>query len=223
MTFRIPFSGRSHNYTDGEISIAVEAMRTAVPLTQGSYLRAFEENFRQYTGTEHAFAVSNATAGLELAAQLCQFQTGDEVIIPAHTFVASAVPFGRTGATIRWADIDPDTRLISAQSVQSLISPRTKLIVAVHLYGLPADMDALVALAEQHRLMVVEDCAQAPGAKYKGRRVGSIGDFGAFSFQTAKNIQTLGEGGMLAVRDPNHARQARRMRWMGNWPLGSCC
>ena len=98
MTFRIPFSGRSHNYTDGEISIAVEAMRTAVPLTQGSYLRAFEENFRQYTGTEHAFAVSNATAGLELAAQLCQFQTGDEVIIPAHTFTSSAYPFVKAGA-----------------------------------------------------------------------------------------------------------------------------
>ena len=180
---------------------------------------AFEKDFTELIGCADAVAVNSCSSALELAAILSGIESGDEVIIPAHTFVASAVPFGRTGATIRWADIDPDTRLVSAQSVQSLISPRTKLIVAVHLYGLPADMDALVALAEQHRLMVVEDCAQAPGAKYKGRRVGSIGDFGAFSFQTAKNIQTLGEGGMLAVRDPNHARQARRMRWMGNWPF----
>ena len=96
--------------------------------------------------------------------------------MPAHTFVATAVPFARTGASLRWADIDPDTRVISAQSIASMITDKTKIIVVVHLYGLAADMDAIMSLAAKHNLIVVEDAAQAPGARYKAKRVGSIGD-----------------------------------------------
>ena len=103
------------------------------------------------------------------------------------------------------------------KTIAPLVSDRTKAVVVVHLYGLPADMDPIMALADKHGFAVVEDCAQAPGALYKDRRVGSIGHFGCFSFQTAKNMQTLGEGGMLTVRDAKHAIQARRMRWMGIW------
>jgi dTDP-4-amino-4,6-dideoxygalactose transaminase len=178
---------------------------------------AFERDFRAFVGCADAVAVNSCSSALELAAILSGLGPSDEVILPAHTFVATAVPFGRTGATVRWADIDPDTRVISAASVARLITSRTKAVVAVHLYGLPADMDALLALAAKHQLTVVEDCAQAPGALYRARQVGSLGHFGCFSFHTSKNMQTLGEGGMLTVRDPRHAVQARRLRWMGIW------
>ena len=180
---------------------------------------AFERAFVELMGCADAVSVNTCSSALELAAILAGLAPGDEVILPAHTFVASAVPFAKTGATVRWADIEPDTREISAASVASLITDKTKVVVVVHLYGLPADMDAIMAVADEHDLIVVEDCAQAPGARYKGRRVGTIGDFGCFSFHAHKNITTLGEGGMLAVRDADHGRQARRMRWMGNWPF----
>ena len=178
---------------------------------------AFEKDFTRFTGCADSVALSSCSSALELTAILSGLDPGDEVIMPAHTFVATAVPFARTGATVRWADIDRDTREISAESIASLICERTKVLVVVHLYGLPADMDAIMAIAEEHNLVVVEDCAQAPGAVYKGRRVGSIGHFGCFSFQTHKNMPTLGEGGMLTVRDRRHGRQARRLRWMGIW------
>ena len=178
---------------------------------------AFERDFREFSGCADAVAVSSCTSALELAAVLTGLGPGDEVIVPAHTFVATAVPFARTGATVRWADIDPDTRVISAETIAPLVSDRTKVVVVVHLYGLPADMDPIMALAAKHEFVVVEDCAQASGAIYKGRRVGSIGHFGCFSFQTHKNMQTLGEGGMLTVREADHAVRARRMRWMGIW------
>ncbi len=180
---------------------------------------AFEQEFAQFIGSEDAVALSNATAALETAAILTGLGPGDEVIIPAHTFVSSAVPFARTGATLKWADIDPKTRLISADTIAPLISARTRLLVIVHLYGLTADMDPILELAKQHGLVVVEDCAQAPGARYKGRRAGTLGDFGCFSFHSQKNITTLGEGGMLTVRDQETGRNARRLRWMGNWPF----
>jgi perosamine synthetase len=180
---------------------------------------AFEQAFVEKMGCADAVAVNSCSSALEMAAMLSGLDAADEVIIPAHTFVATAVPMGRTGATIKWADIDPDTRVISAKSIESLITPKTKVIVVVHLYGMPAEMDDIVNLARKHEITVIEDCAQAPGARYKGKRVGTFGDFGCFSFHGAKNITTLGEGGMLAVRDAGLGDQARRMRWMGNWPF----
>ncbi len=201
------------------VKVVREASSLGIGPTGGPENNAFEDDFKKLIGCTDAVAVNSCSSALELAAILSGIGAGDEVILPAHTFVSSAVPFGRTGAAIKWADIDAGTRLICPRSVASLISPRTKVIVAVHLYGLPAELDTIMELANKHKLIVVEDCAQAPGARYKGRRVGSVGDFGCFSFHTAKNMQTLGEGGMLAVRDAEHGRQARRMRWMGNWPF----
>lgn len=206
-----------------EIEAIVRTVREAKCLgisgTGGPENDAFEKDFTGFVGSTDSIAVNSCSSALELAALLTRVRPGDEVILPAHTFVSSAVPFGRTGATLKWADIEPGTHVLSAASVESLITPCTKVIVAVHLYGLPVEMDKIMALAEKHGLLVVEDCAQSPGAKYKGRRVGSIGDFGCFSFHTAKNITTFGEGGMLTVRDARHALEARRMRWMGNWPF----
>lgn len=211
----VPWSGRGPAYTEDEIAAVVAAMRDADPQSQGRYQAEFEQKFAAYIGSPHAFAVSSCTAALELAALLCRLQPGDEVIAPAHTFAATVIPFARTGATLRWADIDPDTRLVTAETVRPLVTPRTKVIVVVHLYGLVCDMDPLMALAREHRILVVEDAAQSLGAKYKGRQAGSIGDFGCFSFHTHKNITTLGEGGMLALQSSEHAAAVPGLRHNG--------
>ena len=180
---------------------------------------AFEKEFAAFIGSAEAVSLNSCSSALELVAEFTHLKPGDEVILPAHTFVASAVPFARHGVSVKWADIDPATWVISADSIAKLITAKTKLIVVVHLYGMPADMDAIMAVARSHSIPVVEDCAQAPGARYKGKRVGSMGDFGCFSFHSQKNMTTLGEGGMLTLSDPKLALAARRIRWMGNWPF----
>ena len=197
----------------------LRVLREANTLATGPEAEAFEREFTAFIGCADAVCVSSCSSALELAATLTGLKPEDEVILPAHTFVATAVPFLRTGASLKWADIDFPTRVISAETIEPLITPATKVIVVVHLYGLAAEMNPIMALAEQHGIQVVEDCAQAPGARCQGRRVGSIGHFGCFSFHTHKNMTTLGEGGMLTVRDARHAVQARRCRWMGNWPF----
>ena len=205
--------------TEDEIQAVVRCLREGPTWATGPEGEAFEKEFGAFIGSGGAAAVSSCSSALELAAVLSGLGPGDEVILPAHTFVSSAVPFGRTGASIRWADIDPNARVASAKTIEPLLTKKTKVVVVVHLYGLPVEMDPVMALADRHGFLVVEDCAQAPGARYKGRRVGSIGHFGCFSFHTNKNISTLGEGGVLATRDPEDAVRARRLRWMGNWPF----
>jgi dTDP-4-amino-4,6-dideoxygalactose transaminase len=200
-----------------EEQILLRVLREGPSLATGPEGEAFEREFSEFLGCADAVAVSSCTSALELAAVISGLGPDHEVIIPAHTFVSSAVPFARTGATVRWADIDPDTRLISADTIEPLLTARTRVVVVVHLYGLTVDMAAIMTLAKKHGFVVVEDCAQAPGARYKGNRVGAIGDFGCYSFHTHKNITALGEGGMLAVRDPEDGVKARRLRWMGNW------
>ena len=197
----------------------LRVLREANTLSAGPEGEAFEREFTAFIGSADSVALSSCSSALELAAVLSDVGPGDEVIMPAHTFVASAVPFARHGVTMRWADIDPETRVVNADCIAKVITPKTRVIVMVHLYGLVADMDPIMQLAKQHDVIVVEDCAQAPGARYKDRRAGAIGHFGCFSFHTHKNMNTLGEGGMLTVRDPQHAVAARRLRWMGNWPF----
>jgi perosamine synthetase len=213
--FSIPWSGRGSVYTEEEIATVVEAMRNADPQTQGRYQAEFEQTFSAFSGSPHAFAVTSCTAALELTALLCRLEPGDEVIIPAHTFAASAIPFARAGGRLIWADIDPDTRVVTADTIAPLITARTRVIVVVHLYGLVCDMDPIIALARRHGLLVVEDAAQAMGARYRGRPAGSIGDFGCFSFHTHKNITTLGEGGMLTVASADHAALVPGLRHNG--------
>lgn len=218
-SIRIPWSGRGSVYTEDDITAVVAAMREADPQTQGRFQVEFEGRFARRTGSPHAFAVSSCTAALELAALVCGLSAGDEVIIPAHTFAASAIPFARTGASLVWADIDPDTRVVTAETIRPLLSPRTKVLVVVHLYGLVCDMDPIMALAAEHGLLVVEDAAQAIGVRYKGRAAGTIGDFGCFSFHTHKNITTLGEGGILTVKSEAHARLMPGLRHNGMRPF----
>lgn len=212
---RINFSGRGHDFTEEEISVVVDAMRNADPLTQGKYQAEFEYKFAKWNGGGHCFAVSSCTAALELSALLSGLKRGDEVILPAHTFCATAIPFARTLAKLVWADIDPDTRVISAQTILPLITKNTKVIIVVHLYGLMAPMLEIMKLAKKHNIIVVEDCAQAPGADIEGVKAGNFGDFACFSFHTHKNMTTLGEGGMLVVKDARNAKLVPGLRHNG--------
>jgi len=214
--FKIPFSGRAHNYTDEEVKEVVNAMQTADTLTQGIYLERFQQKFCDYVGAQHAFALNNATAALELAAQLAQLNEGDEVIIPGHTYTSSAYPFLKNGASIVWADIDLNTRVISAETIERCITPKTRLIVVVHLYGYGADMPTIMELAQRHNLIVVEDAAQALGVEIKGQMAGTFGDFGVYSFHSHKNMSTLGEGGMLTVKDKQIANIIPMLRHNGH-------
>lgn len=214
----IPWSGRGHDYNDAEIQAVVAAMREADPQSQGKYLKLFESRFKEYTGVKAAFATSSCSGALQLTALLLKLKVGDEVILPAHTFAATAIPFGRSGARLVWADIDPDTRVISLDSIREGLTPRTKAIVVVHLYGLMADMDPIMKLAREHGIAVVEDAAQAIGATYKGRVAGSIGDLSCFSFQSHKNMTTLGEGGMLGVNREDLIEVVAGMRHNGMRP-----
>jgi len=216
--YRVPFPGVMYHYLDGEIEAALAVMRSPDSLTQGKHLKQFEADFEEFTGARHAFGVDNCTNALQLAAILSGVGPGDEVIVPAYTFCATPMPFGQTGATLVWADIDSEMWVVSPKDVVRKITERTKVIVVVHLLGMTVDMDPIMALAKEHNLLVVEDCAQAPGARYKGRRVGTIGDFGCFSFHTAKNMTTLGEGGMLTVARDEHARHVPALRWNGCQP-----
>lgn len=217
--FKIDWSGKAFDYTQEEIGTVIEAMQQADPLTQGKHLKRFEEAFAKYTGTAHAFAVANCTNALDLAATLTGLGKHDEVIIPAHTFCATAIPFARTGARVAWADIDPDTRVASAESVLRHVTPKTKVIVVVHLYGLMAEMDQIMDIAKKHGCYVVEDCAQAIGAEYRGKKAGAIGDLGAFSFHGQKTLTTLGEGGMLTVQAEKLARLVPGLRHNGARPF----
>ncbi len=212
---KVGWSGRGHNYIQSEIDTVIEVMTTADPMTQGRYQAEFEDKFRVMFKANHAFAVSSCTAALELAALTCRLSPEDEVIVPAHTFAASAIPFARTGAKLLWADIDLGSRVVTAETIAPLITEKTKVIVVVHLYGLMCDMDPIMALAEKNGILVVEDAAQAICVSYKGRLAGSIGDFGCFSFHTHKNMTTLGEGGMLTVKSAEHARLIPGLRHNG--------
>ncbi|MCI9164457.1 MAG: DegT/DnrJ/EryC1/StrS family aminotransferase [Oscillospiraceae bacterium] len=215
--YRISIPARQRPYTEEEISAVVHVMRDCPTQTQGPMMLQFQQDFAAYTGANHAFAVANATHALSLAATLCGVGPGDEVIIPAYTFCASAIPFGKAGAKIVWGDINPDTWTIDPEDIRRKITPKTKAIVCVHLLGMPCDMPAIMAIAREHGLRVVEDCAQALDARINSQHVGSFGDFGCFSFHGAKTMTTLGEGGMLTVKSDADARLTPGIRHNG------CC
>lgn len=167
----------------------------------GQECREFEREFAAWSGTRHAIALTNGTVALDLAFKVLNIGSGDEVIVTSRTFLASVSSIVNAGATPVFADVDQDSQNITADSISAVLSPRTRAIVCVHLAGWPCDMDPIMALAEKHSLKVIEDCAQAHGAKYKGRPVGSIGHIGAWSFCQDKIMTTGGEGGMVTTND----------------------
>ncbi|WP_272164960.1 DegT/DnrJ/EryC1/StrS family aminotransferase [Vibrio diabolicus] len=167
----------------------------------GNECREFEKEFAAWVGCKYAIALGNGTLALDLALKALDVGEGDEVITTPRTFLASASSIVTSGAAPVFADVDLNSQAITAESIQAVLTPKTKAVIVVHLAGMPAEMDAIMALSQQHGFYVIEDCAQAHGAKYKGRSVGTIGHIGAWSFCQDKIMTTGGEGGMVTTND----------------------
>jgi perosamine synthetase len=181
------------------------------------YLGRFERSFADYLGVKHALATSSCTGALHLALATLGIGPGDEVIVPDITWVATANAVLYVGATPVFADVEPDSWCLDPRSFEAAITPRTKAVIPVHLYGHPARMDELVAIARQHGLFVIEDAAPAIGAEWQGRKTGTFGDFACFSFQGAKLVVT-GEGGMLLTNDAERFQRAQSLWDQGRSP-----
>jgi len=205
---------------EDDIEAVADVLRSG-KLTQltGGTVAAFEEAFAAWHGVQHCVATNNGTTAIHTALAALDIGPGDEVIVPAHTFIASATPVLHQRATPVFADIDERTYCISPESVTERITERTKAIIAVHLNGHPADMEALQALAEARGIVVIEDAAQAHGALHKGRKVGTIGRVGCFSFWEDKIMTTGGEGGAVITDDDALAERMRRIRHHGEGPV----
>jgi dTDP-4-amino-4,6-dideoxygalactose transaminase len=196
---RAPFAPWPHFESD-EIQAAVRVLHSGrINYWTGDEGRQFEEEFAAQTGCKYGVAVSNGTVALELALYALEIGPGDEVVVPSRTFIASASCVVMRGARPVVADVDPQSQNLTADAIRPLITARTKAIIVVHLAGWPCEMDSILALARDHGLKVIEDCAQSHGATYRGRPVGSFGDVAAFSFCQDKIITTGGEGGMLTT------------------------
>lgn len=190
------------SYSQSEIEAVTGVLSSGkVNYWTGEENRRFEKEFAEYCETRYAVAVANGTVALQLGLQAASIGPGDEVIVTPRSFIASASCAVLCGATPVFADVDRVSQNITAETASAVLSPATKAIIAVHHAGWPCEMDELMKLAEEHNLVVVEDCAQAHGASYRGRLVGSIGHIGAFSFCQDKIITTGGEGGMIVTND----------------------
>ena len=205
----IPLS--APDITEHEIEAVTEVLRGA-QLSLGPKLEEFEERFAAYIGVPYAVAVNSGTSGLHLCVRALGLHAGDEVIVPSFTFIAAANAVRYEGATPVFVDIDPQTLNMDPACVERAITSKTRAILVVHTFGVPADMDALEAIAKRHRLHIMEDACEAIGATYHGRKVGSFGAAGVFAFYPNKQI-TTGEGGMIVT---GNARLAERMRALRN-------
>jgi dTDP-4-amino-4,6-dideoxygalactose transaminase len=195
------FSAWPH-YAPDEIAAVTGVLESgSVNFWTGRECVQFEAEYAQFVGVRHAITLANGTLALELALYALGIGPGDEVVVPSRTFIASASCVVARGATPVVADIDPVSQNLTADTIRAVMTPQTRAIIAVHLAGWPCEMEPIMALARQHGLHVVEDCAQAHGARYRGRPVGSFGDAAAFSFCQDKIISTGGEGGMLLTND----------------------
>ena len=199
-----------------EVDAAIAATLDRLSFCLGPDVEAFESEFGGYLGVENVIGCNSGTSALHLALKVLDIGPGDEVIIPPMTFVATAWAVSYVGATPVFADIDPDTWCLDPEKVEAAITPRTKAVIPVHLYGHPADMDAIISICEPRSIAVVEDAAQSHGATYKGRKAGSIADLACFSFYPGKNLGACGEGGALIARNPEHAARARSLRNHGS-------
>lgn len=190
------------SYTDEEVQAVQQVLLSnKVNYWTGNECREFEREFAAWCGTRHAIALTNGTQALDLALKGLGIGSGDEVVVTPRTFIASVSCVVNAGATPVFADVEADSGNLSARTIAQVLTPRTKAVICVHLAGWPCDMDPIMALAAQHNFKVIEDCAQAHGALYKGRSVGSIGHVGAWSFCQDKIMTTGGEGGMVTVND----------------------
>jgi len=181
----------------------------------GNEVSTFENEFASYIGVKHAVGVSNGTEAIHLALRALHIGYGDEVITVSHTAVATIAAIFQCGAVPVFVDIDPDTFTIDVSRIEKAITKKSKAVIAVHLYGHPCELDILKKIAENYNLKIIEDCAQAHGATYKGEKVGSIGDIGCFSFYPTKNLGGIGDGGLITTDSNDVADEIRILREYG--------
>lgn len=216
---QIPFStmDRMHAQIRGEMVQTFERIYDKGWFIQGEECAAFEREFAAYTGAKYAVGVATGLDAIYLALKALGIGAGDEVIIPSNTFIATALAVSYTGARVVLVDPDPVTYNMCGNGLEAALTPATKAILPVHLYGQAAQMDEIVAFAKKHGLYLIEDCAQAHGAKFKGRHVGTFGDVGCFSFYPGKNLGALGDAGAVVT---NNEALAQKIRSLGNYGSG---
>lgn len=204
-----------HRHLKNELISAIEQVMERADFSLGADVTRFEEEFAAFCGTRYAVGVGSGLAALELSLRAFGVGLGDEVIVPTHTFIATAAAATFAGACPVLVDVDPLTYNIDVTQLEEAITERTRAIIPVHLYGLPAEMDAIMQLAEKYNLVVIEDACQAHGACYRGRRTGSLGHAAAFSFYPTKNLGACGEAGIVTTNNAQVAEQIKSMRNCG--------
>jgi dTDP-4-amino-4,6-dideoxygalactose transaminase len=211
---RVPYLDLEAQYDSirTEVLTALEGICQSGRFAQGPATREFEENFAEYCGTAHCVSLNSGTSALHLALRCLDIGPGDEVVTVAMTFIATAWAISYVGATPVFVDIDHARRTMCPTKLEAAITPRTKAIIPVHLYGMPAEMDRIKAIADRHGLPIIEDAAQAHGARYRGKPVGQFGQIACFSFYPSKNLGAYGEGGALITNEASIAQRARSLR-----------
>jgi dTDP-4-amino-4,6-dideoxygalactose transaminase len=226
---KVAYSFFGSIYDQAEEKAALAAMKQD-SLTMGPKTTEFQNKFAAMCGVKHALACSNCTSGMHIATQLFDVRPGDDVIVTPTTFIATSLVILKEGGLPIYADIDPRTYNIDPRKIAEKITPKTKAIYVVHYGGLMCDMEPIMEIAHRHKLYVLEDCAHAVGAEYKGMKAGSVGDIGVFSFHSLKNITTCGEGGMITTNNGHFAKGAEKLRCMNlidweadqtRWKFGS--
>lgn len=215
---QIPFVDLKAQYLSikTEVNAAIQRVLDNTAFIMGREVAAFEEAFAEYVGARHCVAVNSGTAAIQLAVQACEIGAGDEVIVPTNSFFATAEGISTAGATPIFVDSDAVSYNIAVEKIEKAITPRTRAIMPVHLYGQAAALDEILEIARKHDLLVIEDAAQAHGAEYKNKRVGAFGAAGIFSFYPGKNLGAYGEGGAIVTNDDAVARKARLLRDHGS-------
>jgi dTDP-4-amino-4,6-dideoxygalactose transaminase len=196
-----------------EMDAAIQAVIREAAFIGGRHVQAFEREFAAYQGAAHCVGLANGTDAIEIAIESLGLPAGSEILVPANSFIASSEAVTRSGCRVVFCDCDPATYTLSLEDAERRITPRTRALIAVHLYGQPCDMDAVREFAARHGLRVIEDCAQAHGAEVRGRRVGALGDLGTFSFYPGKNLGAYGDAGAIVTND---AELATRCRMIAN-------
>ena len=210
----IPFVNLKKQYRSikKEIDVAIQSVIKDAAFSGGIYVEKFEKRFAKYLGAKHVVCLNSGTSALHLAILALGVGAGDEVIVPANTFIATAWAVSYVGAKPIFIDCTKDTWQIDSTKIEASITKKTKAIIGVHLFGQPFNIDSVLTVAKKHRLFLVEDCAQANGAKYKGRMVGTLGDIACFSFYPSKNLGAYGEAGAIATNNMLYANRIRLLR-----------